>query len=183
MKTITAILLMLLLAGCKQTNWGALPFVEMNATKMVNGEHIELCRAKPNSVFCKNSPSIGDIQPTREYALDVLRKMNKNFKYKVDNTWNYNDTVHEYLKGDCEDIASTMAKHMIDDGIDKKYLAIAYREIENNYGHVFLVVQTSDEGRLHLDYENSGYPLEPRINFHMRMDDVGIHKWIKGNIK
>ena len=177
------IVCIVLFSGCKQTNWGALPFVEMNETKIVNGEHVELCKTKPKSIFCESSPNIGDIHPTREYALYILAEMNRNFKYKVDNTWHYNDTVYEYLKGDCEDIASTMAKHMINDGVDKKYLSIVYRELENNYGHVFLAVDTIDAGLLHLDYANSGYPIEPRINFHMRMDDVGIYKWVKGNIK
>ena len=178
------ILLSFFLIGCSDnTHWGNEPFVEMDSSSMINGEQTVLCERKPESIFCSSTDSTGDIQPTSEYARDILLEMNSNFKYKADSTWHYNDNVHEYLKGDCEDIASTMAKHMIEDGVGPKYLHLAYRKISETEGHLFLAVDTIDRGMLHLDYSNSGYPIEPKINFHMRMDDVGVHKWVKGNIQ
>lgn len=184
MKIIIATAILLLMVGCKkQTDYRNVEFIEMNQTRMVSQEHIELCERKPESIFCVNSPSTGDIQPTKEYAMKILLEMNSNFEYTHNDKWIYNDTVHEYLEGDCEDITSTMAKHMIDDGIGKKYLSLAYRLTSEKTAHLFLAVETSDAGILHLDYSNSGYPIEERINFHMKMTDVGLYKWIKGNIK
>ena len=174
----------MMMVGCtEEENWGDKPFVDMEETSMYFSEHKELCERIPDSIFCKNFTPIGDIEPTREYALQILQEMNSNFKYESDDTWHYNDTVYEYLRGDCEDIASTMAKHMIDDGIAPQSLALVYRKISDTEAHLFLAVKTSDAGILHLDYANSGYQIEPNINFHMIMSDVGVNKWIKGNIE
>lgn len=175
----------LLLGGCDwgEPIWGDLPFIEMEQNTMWIVEHQELCDRQPDSAFCQNSPSIGDIQPTRAYALEVLYEMNSNFKYCVNDSWIYNQTAHEDLCGDCEDIASTMEQHMENDGIGKEYLYLVYRKLSETSGHMFLAVDTIDAGLLHLDYANSGYPIEPQINFHMPMTDVGVHKWIKGNIR
>ena len=134
-------------------------------------------------MFCVNTESTGDIQPTLAYTMNVLKEMNSNFKYTYNDKWIYNNNIHEQLNGDCEDIASTMIAHMVDDGIDKKYLHLVYRKTSETEAHMFLAVDTIDEGLRHLDYANSGYPIEPQINFHMRMDNVGIYKWVKGNIK
>lgn len=173
-----------IIIGCSsKTDYRDIKFIEMSEDNIYLKEHLELCNIKPNSEFCIKSESIGDIQPTREYVISVLKEMNSNFKYSVDDTWHYNDTIYEYLIGDCEDIASTMSKYMIDEGIDKKYLFLAYRKISETEAHVFLAVETSDAGLLHLDYANSGYPIEPQINFHMRLDNAGVYNWVKGNIK
>lgn len=182
-KIILLTLSIFLLNGCKPlTDYRNVSYIEMEVSTVKIKEHVDLCNRKPNSMFCTNHPSIGDIQPTKAYAMEILLEMNSHFDYKADDYWKYNDNVYEYLEGDCEDIASTMATHMINDGIDKKYLSIAFRKIDDTTYHVFLAVQTSDAGILHLDYSNSGYPIEPRINFHMKMTDVGIDKWVKGNI-
>ena len=181
---IKYIIPLLFLAGCENnTIWGDIPFIESEKNKLLLGEHTALCKKRPTSIFCKNSISVGDIIPTREYALNVLKEMNLNFKYKENDSWIYNNTVYEYLKGDCEDIASTMAKHMIDDGIGKEYLYLVYRLTGEKTAHMFLAVDTLDAGLLHLDYSNSGYKIEPKINFYLPMTNVGIYSWIKGNIK
>ncbi len=175
------LLLVFLLIGCgeEQVVWGDLPFIEMEQDTIILSEQTELCKIKPDSVFCVNSPSIGDIRPTKEYTLKVLYEINRNFNYVSNDTWIYNDTVYEHLSGDCEDIASTMAKHMIDDGIDKEWLYLVYRKTSVTEAHMFLAVDTND-GILHLDYANSGYIIEDQINFHLPMTDVS--RWIKGNI-
>ena len=56
-----------LFSGCskQETNYGALPFIEMEADTLLISEHVALCREKPESMFCENAPSIGDIQPSR----------------------------------------------------------------------------------------------------------------------
>jgi len=178
------IFIALFFIGCsEQTVWGDKPFIEMEQENMRSAEHIELCERKPSSMFCKTVTSIGDIQPTKEYTIRVLKEMNSNFKYVVNFRWAYNTSIYEHLEGDCEDIASTMAYYMINDGIDTKYLHLAYRKISDTEAHLFLAVDTIDAGLLHVDYSNSGYPIEPRINFHMRMDNPGVDKWVKGNIK
>lgn len=183
-KIYSLILIMLFVSGCsEQKRYGSIEFMEMGVNSLELSEHINLCAHNPNSIFCTTTDSIGDTYPTKEYALSILKEMNLNFKYKNDSTWHYNSSIYEYLIGDCEDIASTMAKHMIDDGIDTKYLHLAFRKISKDEYHIFLAVDTSDAGMLHLDYANSGYQIEPRINFHMRMDNVGVDKWVKGNIK
>jgi predicted transglutaminase-like cysteine proteinase len=109
--------------------------------------------------------------------------MNDHFKYYSDSIWHYNQSVYEYLKGDCEDIASTMAQHMINEGIGKEYLYLVYRKTSETTAHMFLAVDTSDKGLLHLDYDNSGYPIEDEINFHLALDNVGVYSWVKGNIR
>ena len=183
MRKLSLIFIFIIIGCTEQTNWRDKPFSEMDANNIIVSEQKKLCEIKPDSIFCKKFIAIGDIKPTQEYAISILKEMNSNFKYKSDNTWHYNDNIYEYLKGDCEDIASTMAKHMIEDGIDPKYLHLVFRKIENEQDHIFLAVDTEDAGLLHLDYINSGYPIEPRINFHMRMDNPGVYKWVKGNIR
>ena len=73
-----------------------------------------------------------------------------------------------------------MAQHMINEGIGKEWLYLVYRLTSESEAHMFLAVDTEDRGLLHLDYANSGYPIEPQINFHLPMTNV--NKWIKGNI-
>lgn len=149
---------------------------------LIMEEQVELCKKKPSSIFCTTPETIGNIEPTKEYAMEVLRTMNKNYTPKLNDSWIYNDNVYEELVGDCEDIASTMAAHMINDGIDTKYLSLAYKTKDGKNGHIFLAVETSGSGILHLDYINSGYPIEANINFHMRMNSTGVSKWVKGNV-
>lgn len=181
---ISMLSILISIIGCnKYTDYRDIPFVKDNIDSIYSPEHIELCSNNPCSIFCTNSASIGDIHPTKEYVISVLEEMNSNFTYKIDSTWHYNDSIYEHLKGDCEDITSTMIQHMVNDGVDKKHLYIAFRFLDDNNSHVFLAVDTIDSGLLHLDYANSGYPIEENINFHMKMTDVGIYKWIKGNIK
>lgn len=157
-------------------------FFDMNETAIRIPEQVTLCDNNTESIFCTTPLAISDIQPTKEYAIKVINDMSLNFTYSVDKEWQYNDTVYEALTGDCEDLASTMAKHMIEDGVDPKYLCLVYLKTSETTSHIFLAVQTSDAGILHLDYKDSGYPIEPNINFHMKMDNTGVDKWVKGNI-
>lgn len=182
LNVISGLLITLILVGCNKETIADKPFVDMNSTAISINEQVKMCSLNPESIFCTTTSSVGDIQPTRKYAIETLIEMNSNFKYQIDDVWKYNYTVYEDLVGDCEDIASTMAQHMVNDGIDKKYLHLAFRKIEDGTFHVFLAVNTVDAGMLHLDYSNSGYPIE-RINFHMRMDDAGVDKWVKGDIR
>ena len=73
-------------------------------------DHAEMCNVEPESMFCKNSPSVGDIRPTKEYALTLAREIRRNTEYLDTLKWYYNDTVYEYFLGDCEDIAMTLVK-------------------------------------------------------------------------
>jgi len=185
MKYIKALVVLILLTGCfkNETIWGDVPFIKMEQETIVLTEHIELCKINPNSIFCRTTKDIGDIRPTKQYTLEVLHEMNNNFKYTANSIWIYNNNIYEYLKGDCEDIASTMAQHMVNEGVATKYLSLVYRKISNTSAHIFLAVDTVDAGLLHLDYDNSGYPIEPEINYHMVLSNAGVNKWIKGNIK
>jgi predicted transglutaminase-like cysteine proteinase len=175
-------ILISVLIGCaeEETVYGDLPFIEMEQSTIVLSEQTELCEKVPESVFCTDTKDIGYEQPSYDYAIEVLKEMNANFTYVADDTWHYNQTVSEHLRGDCEDIASTMAMHMINDGIGKEYLYLVYRKTSETTAHIFLAVNTYDVGLIHLDYGNSGYPIEPQINFHLPLDDVSV--WIKGNI-
>ena len=177
------ILFALILVGCGETeiNYGSLPFIEMEQSTITISEQKELCKMKPESIFCTTTEDVGDVQPNSTYALYVLRLMNQNFKYYADDYWHYNQSISERLKGDCEDIASTMAQHMINDGVGTQYLYLVYRRTSETTAHMFLAVDTSDKGLLHLDYANSGYPIEPQINYHLPLDNVSV--WIKGNIQ
>ena len=87
------LLVLLLCSGCKQIVWGDVPFIVMEQKELQLPEHIELCNVRPSSIFCENSESIGDVRPTKEYTLEVLREMNTNFKYKDNYVWVYNYTV------------------------------------------------------------------------------------------
>lgn len=179
------LLSILLLSGC---DWGKvqtynLPFIEDGYTFFYPTNQKIMCDNMPNSIFCKDSLTIGDIQPTRDYVLNLVRTLDKNADYKVTDEWYYNHTVYEYLLGDCEDETMTLGKHMIDDGIDKKYLHLVWYLTSETSSHLFLAVDTIDAGMLHVDINTGAEPIEPQINWHMRMDNAGIYKWIKGNIK
>ena len=156
-------------------------YVDDNYTMLVFKEHSIMCFNKPYSIFCINSPSTGDIQPTKEYVMGITNELASNQTYTNTIPWYYNNTVYEDLEGDCEDTAMTLVKHMVDDGIDKKYLSLAYQLTSETTAHIFVAVDTVDYGMIHIDYRNSGYTIE-RINWHMLMTNVGISKWVKGDI-
>lgn len=182
-KFVLLLVLSLLLTGCYSSiKYGYLSYVEDNINKLVLSNHKTFCEENPEDMFCKNDISIGDIQPTQAYALGLAKTMFNNTSYKVTDRWYHNKTVYEHLTGDCEDVAMTIVNHMIDDGIDRKYIVLVYRMTSETTAHMFVAVNTIDAGWIHIDYENSGYPLEDRINHHMLMTDVGVYKWIKGNI-
>ena len=56
-------------------------------------DHAEMCNVEPESMFCKNSPSIGDLRPTKKYSLELAYELSTNTEYKVTDRWYYNDTV------------------------------------------------------------------------------------------
>lgn len=168
--------------GCKEKPTYATEFIDDNWTKIQHKEQVNMCNQLPDSMFCKDLPTIGDIQPTEEYIRRVARKLKQNTKYVVSDDWHYTETVYEYQERDCEDEAMTMVHHMVDNGIDKKYLHLAYILLPNDTAHIFVAVNTIDKGLLHMDL-STVKPIEPRINWHMRMDNAGVDTWIKGNIK
>jgi len=178
------IIVALLLTGCQLENKTYnTPFIEMNATNIDMKEHKDFCIKNTGDMFCKNAPSVGDIKPSKKYAVNIANIMKLNNKYQVSNEWHHNTTVYEELIGDCEDTAMTIINHMVNEGIDKKYLYLVYRLTSETTAHMFVAVDT-DEGLLHIDLGNgNGKPLEENINFYMPMTDVGVNKWIKGNIK
>lgn len=174
----------LLLGGC---DWGYvntydLPFVEDGYTKYVNGNQIKMCNELPDSMFCSNLPTIGDIKPTPEYARNIVHTLRKNNKYEISDDWHYTETVYEFQVRDCEDEAMTMIHHMVDEGIDKKYLFLVYQLTSATSAHLFVGIDTT-EGLMHMDISTVLAPIEERINWHMRMDNAGIYTWIKGNIR
>lgn len=181
------ILIVLLLVGCGEVNnntdWASVPYVDDNYTHLTLKGHRTLCNELPESEFCWSDDSISDIQPTQQYCINLAKGLDTNLKYVVTDEWYYNHTIYQRLVGDCEDVAMTLAKHMIDDGIDKKHIVMVYRLTGETSAHIFLAINTSDAGWIHLDYANSGGLLEPQINHHMLLTDAGVYKWIKGNIK
>ena len=177
------ILFLLLLVGCKQDLSYNTPYIEDNRTSVVFKGHIDMCYEIPTSIFCEDSPSVGDTRPTMAYAVTIANRLDNNTRYEISDNWHYNYTVDEYLIGDCEDVAMTIIQHMVDEGIDKKHLHLVYRLVSTTEAHMFVAVDTIDRGLIHIDYAGSGGPIEEQINFHMRMDNVGVYRWIKGNIK
>ena len=158
-----------------------LPFIPDGYSSLVMGGHVDMCNELPESIFCIESPSVGDIQPTKAYAVELANILFIHTDYVVTNEWYYNYTVYEDLRGDCEDVAMTIVQHMVDEGIDKKYLHLVWYKTEEG-SHLFVAVDTVDAGLIHIDYQDSGGPIEPEINWHMRMDNPGVDKWVKGNI-
>lgn len=182
------ILASLLLIGCgsESTTISVTPqveYVDDNYTNIRMTEHVDMCIELPKSIFCVNSDSIGDVHPTKQYVMGLALELADNSIYKATVEWYYNDTVYEDLEGDCEDTTMTLIQHMVDEGVDKKHLSLAYQLTgAGDTAHMFVAVNTVDFGMIHLDYPSSGYPIE-RINYHMKMTDVGIDKWEKGDIK
>ncbi len=180
---IIIIALILLLQGCDGTPTYNTPFIEVKQDTAYMTDYYNFCDESPDDMFCKNQPSIGDIKPTRKYAVSVSNTMKLNNEYIVTDEWYHNQTVHEELIGDCEDTAMTIIAHMVNEGMDKKYLYLVCRMTSETTAHMFVAVKT-DEGMIHIDAEEgNGKPLEENINFYMPMTDVGVNKWIKGNIQ
>lgn len=173
---------MLFLSGC---DWGKVktydtPYVEDNLSFLYFPEHKDMCNEKPESMFCINSPSIGTIKPTGDYCRNIVRNMNT--EYEVSRHWHYTETIYEFQIRDCEDEAMTMIHHMVDEGIDKKYLFMVYQLTAPDAAHIFIGVDTT-EGLMHMDMNTEVAPIEDKINWHMPMTNVGTTKWVKGNIK
>jgi predicted transglutaminase-like cysteine proteinase len=173
-----------MIKGCSDaTTYESHTFVNDTRPSIAFSGHIKLCNENPNDMFCLDDMSVGDIQPTKEYALYILNEMNSHFTYtsEKEDDWSYNTSIYETLVDDCDSIALTMAHHMIMDGISREYIALASQLWIDGTYHVFVALNTSDAGWLHLDYYGSGVPLE-RINWHMLMTDPGAYRWIKGDI-
>lgn len=176
------LVLLLMLVGCGKVNTYNTPFIEDGYDSIVFKGQQEMCDDKTDSIFCVNSESIGDIMPTVPYAHSIVEGLRKNTKYKVSDDWHYTNTVHEYQVRDCEDEAMTMIKHMVDGGIDKKYLYMVYRLTSKTTAHMFVGIMTN-KGLMHMDLNTGVRPIEDKINFYMPMTNVGVNSWIKGNIR
>lgn len=174
-KAIILISALLLFNGCMESDAD-------NGQLTLKGQRI-FCSNNPNDLFCSDAPSIGDLQPSKDYAMGMGYEIGRNIDYEYMLEWFYNDTVHEYLKGDCTNIALTIIKHMTDEGIDKKYLYLAYKRIDENSTHMFVAVDTPD-GIIHVDNGGkNGLLVGDNIDFYMPMTSVGVNGWIKGNIE
>ncbi len=182
MKYLFVIFISMMLIGCYEVESYNTPFVNDNIEKIAFKGQIEMCKEKPNSIFCENTPTIGDIKPTQRYSILLANELDTNTYYKVSDSWHYNETIYNYLIGDCEDVAMTLINHMVEDGIDKKYLYLVYRLVGDHEAHMFVAVDT-EVGLIHLDYKNSGKPIEEQINHYMPMSNAGVNNWIKGNIR
>ena len=177
------LILVVLFVGCKEDLSYGTPYIEDNMTNIVFKGHIDMCYERPTSIFCEDSVLTGDTRPTMAYAVSIANRLDDNTRYEISDNWHYNYTVDEYLIGDCEDVAMTIVQHMVDEGIDKKYLSLVYRLISTTEAHMFVAVDTIDKGLIHIDYADSGKAIEEEINFHMPIDNVGVYRWIKGNIR
>ena len=179
------LLFALLVNGC---DWGKVdtynkPYYEDNYTSYNPINQQIMCNNLPESMFCSNLPSIGEIQPTYAYGLGIVKTLRKHTKYKISDDWHYTETVYEFQVRDCEDEAMTMIHHMVDEGIDKKYLYLVYQLWSKTEAHMFIAINTVDMGMMHMDINTGLAPIEVQINWHMPMNNAGTQTWIKGNIK
>ena len=72
------LLLALLLVGCgSEESYPTIQpeqeYIDDNYTRIRHVGQVEMCAELPESIFCENSPSVGDIQPTKEYRLYLKR--------------------------------------------------------------------------------------------------------------
>ena len=156
-------------------------FIDDNRTAIVFSQHIDMCNKTPNDMFCVTTESLWDVQPTKEYALNLAVIMYENTEYNATREWYHNDDVHQELVGDCEDIAMTIIAHMVHDGTNTKYLQLGYELTSETTAHIFVIVDSIDYGKIHIDYPNSGYAVG-RYNWYMDMNDTSTLKWKDGNI-
>ena len=177
---------MLFLSGCGLQDMYNDVFTDDNKSAIVWKGHRALCTEKPDDYFCETRPSTGDIKPLWLDVKEAVLILGSNFIYTsdIDDEWNYNLTINETLREDCDGNALTLAYHLLEEMVvDRKHIVLAakYYPDEDSY-HMFVAVNTIDRGWAWFDYDFSGDPL-PDINWHMLMTDVGVNKWIKGNIQ
>ena len=109
------VLLSFLLIGCseKSNNKGVEPqdFIEDSYSFFHIPEHLIMCTNNKDSIFCNEFESKGNIQPTKEYAVQKAVDIYKKLIVNLSVEWKYNNTVYEVLEGDCEDIAMTIIQN------------------------------------------------------------------------
>lgn len=179
--------MMLFLNGC---DWGEfsgdtydLPYIEddyRNGTYIPG--HEKMCDDYPDSVFCGDVHTDEGVQPTYDYAVDIVMTLRKNTKYVAEaegeDHWKYTDTVWEYDGRDCEDEAMTMVHHMIyEDGIDPQYLYLVFQITSTTEAHLFVGIDTEDRGMMHMDVNTVLAPIEEKINGYMWLADAGVYNW------
>lgn len=142
-----------------------------------------MCEEKPDSMFCSDQPTLSDIQPTYDYATDIVMTLRKNTNYVLSDDWHYAGSIYEQMDRDCEDEAMEMINQMVNEGIDKKYLFMVHQIWSATESHIFVGIEIEGRGLMHMDVNTILKPIEPQLNFHMRMNDAGADRWIKGNIK
>ena len=177
------ILASFILLGCGKVDTYDLPFIDDNYTSVMFKGQVDMCDRQPDSMFCSDQPTIGDIQPTGDYLIGIVDRLLDNTTYKVSDDWHYAGSVDIHMVRDCEDEAMEMINTMVEEGIDKKYLFLVYQLTSETSAHMFIGVKTIDKGLRHMDLNTVHAPIEKQINWHMRMDDAGVRKWIKGNIQ
>ena len=103
MKKYVVILIAFLFGGCKEeTTTYATEFIDDNYTKLHHKEQIDMCNNLPDSMFCSNLPTVGDIQPTEKYVKNIVSSLKLNTKYAISDNWHYTETVYEYQIRNCE---------------------------------------------------------------------------------
>lgn len=190
MKSIIVLLSSLvLMTGCDTTEvFAELDYVDDADRKTLYFDgHEKLCKETTDTVLCFPQETIGDIQPTWAEVMEVVNELSSNFTYVTEkyDTWNYNLTIKEILKDDCDGVMGTLFYYLVYElGIDRKHLVIAVTYQGDGDYHVFLGVNTSDKGWTHFDYGNSGQPLE-QLNWYMRADaeDFGVYGLNKGDFR
>lgn len=156
-------------------------FYEDHRTSLYFYGHKDLCEREPNDIFCQVEPTIGDLQPTSDYIMEMLVAHSHWYKYTSESKdhWKYNYSIHEYLAGDCEDKMMTMIHHMINDGIDRKYIKMAATYNPNKNYHVFALANTSDRGWVRFDYWRNGVRDMGLVNWTMPINNIGVKNWEK----
>ncbi len=175
-------IIVFIFSGCEKVNTYNTPFVPDNYNNFYLVNHGIMCVEKPESMFCTDLSTIGDLKPTEEYLANIVNALRQNTKYKESDHWHYTETVYEYQVRDCEDEVMTMIHHMVDDGIDKKYLFMVYRLTSKTSAHMFVGVKT-DNGIMHMDVNTGIAPIEENINWYMPMSGAGVRGWVRGNIE
>jgi len=132
----------------------------------------DLCeREGNNSVMCYDQPVTGSYISKYDITVNAYNmNQNKHYikdidQYGVKEYWAHNDSIYEYLAGDCEDIAMTFAAQLIHDGYsaDSIYLVVSGIDGVVNHTHARVIL---DDGEV---YDYNAIPSNTDIAY-MRLD-------------
>lgn len=134
----------------------------------------DMCNREPDSVMCSNQKVTG-IDLGKTYLRESRGELYKSWTPKTDKElygeaeyWTHNETIHEEILGDCEDVSMTFISQLILDGFSADRIKLVLSGTDGEVKHAYVRVSLED-GKEFTAFWNARY----KDISYMQLDNVG----------